>query len=98
MAAVTINEGLIWLKTLRARHAELVALRDGNSQRETRYFGANADKQVDKTPTYDVKKLDLLVTAVAKEIRLCDLAIKRTNAQATLTGYEINEAALGQVE
>lgn len=96
--AVTINEGLIWLKTLRARHTELVELRNQNSQRETRFYGANADKQIEKTPVYDVKKLDTLITSVAKEIRLCDQAIKRTNSTATLSGFDINEAALGQVE
>lgn len=98
MAATTINEALIWLKTLRARHAELVSLRNENSKTETRYYGANADKSTETKPTYDVKKLDLLITAVATEIRLCDMGVKKTNASAVVVGYEINEAALGQVE
>lgn len=92
---MTINEALIWQKTLTARHAELVQLRNENSTRERRYYGANADKTVEKEPTYDVKALDKLVEAVAKEMRLLNVALKATNAVTTVVGYAPNEDALG---
>ena len=34
MAQITINEGLAWLKTLKKRHEELLALRNDNAHRE----------------------------------------------------------------
>ena len=98
MAEITLNEGLAWLKTLRARHGELVALRNQNAEKETRFYGANDDKQIEKTPTYDVKKLDALIGRVAKEVRVLDAAIKRTNALTPIAGYDQNEDALGVVE
>ena len=69
MAQITINEGLAWLKTLKKRHEELLALRNDNAHRERRFYGASADKEIVKEPVYDVKVLDRLVTAVAREIR-----------------------------
>lgn len=33
MAQITLNEGLAWLKTLKKRHEELIALRNGNAHR-----------------------------------------------------------------
>lgn len=96
--AATINEGLLWLKTLRTRHGELVQLRNSNSQDETRYYGANADKQVEKKPTYDAKKLDKLVTSVAGEIRRVEMAIKSANAATVVASIDIDDAKLGSVE
>ena len=43
MAQITINEGLAWLKTLKKRHEELLALRNDNAHRERRFYGASAD-------------------------------------------------------
>jgi hypothetical protein len=63
MAQITINEGLAWLKTLKKRHEELLALRNDNAHRERRFYGASADKEIVKEPVYDVKVLDRLVTA-----------------------------------
>ena len=97
MAEITINEGLAWMKTLRARHAELVALRDSNADRQRRFYGADAGKEIVKEPVYDVKALDKLVAGVAKEIRLLDAAIKRTNAVTPIAGYTQNEDALGEL-
>jgi len=54
MAHVTINEGLAWLKTLKKRHEELLALRNDNAHRERRFYGASADKEIVKEPVYDV--------------------------------------------
>ena len=48
MAAITINEGLAWLKTLKKRHEELLALRNDNAHRERRFYGASADKEIVK--------------------------------------------------
>jgi hypothetical protein len=61
MAQITINEGLAWLKTLKKRHEELLALRNGNAHRERRFYGATADKEIVKEPVYDMKVLDKLV-------------------------------------
>ena len=36
---MTIDEGLRWAKTLKARHSELVSLRNENSKETSRYFG-----------------------------------------------------------
>ncbi len=66
MAEITINEGLAWLKTLKKRHEELVALRNDNAHRERRFYGASADKEIVKEPVYDVKVLDRIVTRVAR--------------------------------
>ena len=55
MAQITINEGLAWLKTLKKRHEELLALRNDNAHRERRFYGASADKEIVKEPVYDVK-------------------------------------------
>jgi predicted RNase H-like HicB family nuclease len=67
MAEITINEGLAWLKTLKKRHEELVALRNENAHRERRFFGSSADREIVKEPVYEVKVLDRLVTQVARE-------------------------------
>ena len=83
MAQITINEGLAWLKTLKKRHEELLALRNDNAHRERRFYGASADKEIVKEPVYDVKVLDRLVTRVAREIRLLEQALKTTNAKTT---------------
>jgi len=61
MAQITLNEGLAWLKTLKKRHEELIALRDGNAHRERRFYGATADKEIVKEPVYDVRLLDKAV-------------------------------------
>jgi hypothetical protein len=88
MAQITINEGLAWLKTLKKRHEELLALRNDNAHRERRFYGASADKEIVKEPVYDVKVLDRLVTRVAREIRLLEQALKVANAKTTIEGYE----------
>jgi len=67
MAQSTINEGLAWLKTLKKRHEELLAIRNDNAHRDCRFYGASADKEIVKEPVYDVKVLDRLVTRVARE-------------------------------
>lgn len=97
MAEITLNEWLAWLKTLRGRHSELVNLRNQNAEKETRFYGANADKQVEKVPTYDVKALDRLIGGVAKEVRLLDAAIKRQNAVTKIEGYDQRDDVLGEI-
>lgn len=97
MAELTINEALGWMTTLKDRHAELVKLRDANSRDEIRYLGANADKQIERKALYDPKALDRMVTTVAREIRVLDMAIKRTNASVKVAGYSQDEAVLGEL-
>lgn len=98
MSELTLNEALIWMKTLRERHKELIGLRDENSHKTTRRFGMGGDKEVTTDPTYDVKKLDRLVSNVAKEIRTLDMAIKSTNGVTKVIGYNHDDAVLGEVE
>ena len=86
MAQITINEGLAWLKTLKKRHEELLALRNDNAHRERRFYGASADKEIVKEPVYDVKVLDKLVTRVARDTRLLEQALKTTNAKTMVDG------------
>jgi hypothetical protein len=97
MAQITINEGLAWLKTLKKRHDELLALRNDNAHRERRFYGASADKEIVKEPVYDVKVLDRLVTRVAREIRLLEQALKATNARTTVDAYDQDDAVLGEL-
>jgi hypothetical protein len=97
MAQVTINEGLAWLKTLKKRHEELIALRDGNAHRERRFLGSSADREIVKEPVYDVKALDRLVTRVAREIRLLDQALKATNARTVIDAYDQDDTVLGEL-
>ncbi len=94
---MTINEALVWMKTLRERHAELVQLRNENSARERRWHGAHADKETVREPVYDVKVLDKMVGRVAREIRMLDQQIKATNASAQVIGYTQNDDVLGEL-
>jgi hypothetical protein len=97
MAQITINEGLAWLKTLKKRHEELLALRNENAHRERRFYGSTADREIVKEPVYEVKVLDRLVTQVAREIRLLEQALKATNAKTTVESYDQNDAVLGEL-
>ncbi len=97
MPKITISEALNWQKTLKERHSELVSLRDHNSASELRYLGANADKTVTKTPVYDAKALDKQITLIAREQRLLNDAIKRTNATVEVIGYNQDDAVLGEL-
>ena len=97
MAQVTINEALLWLKTLKERHTELVALRNENSATTKRFFGADADKESLREPVYDVKGLDKMITRVAREVNKLEQAIKATNATTTVTGYDKDYAVLGEL-
>ena len=97
MAQITINEGLAWLKTLKKRHEELIALRNDNAHRERRFYGTAGDKELVKEPVYDVKVLDKLATRVAREIRLLDQALKAVNARTVIEGYEQDDAVLGEL-
>ena len=97
MAQITINEGLAWLKTLKKRHEELLALRNDNAHRERRFYGASADKEIVKEPVYDVKVLDKLITRVAREIRLLEQALKATNAKTAIDTYDQDDAVLGEL-
>jgi hypothetical protein len=97
MAQITINEGLAWLKTLKKRHEELLALRNDNAHRERRFYGASADREIVREPVYDVKVLDKLVTRIAREIRLLDQALKATNARTAVERYEQDDSVLGEL-
>lgn len=95
---VTVSEALGILKSLNARHAELKALRDENANSERRFYGVGGDKQIEKTPVYNVKKLDQTVNRIAMEIRKLDAAVKLHNATQTVEGYDWDDAVLGVIE
>lgn len=92
---ITLSTALSWRKTLLERHAELTGLRNTNAVRETRYYGANVDKEKVIDPLYDVVKLDELITKIARETRTLDEAIKATNNAVNVQGYERNDDVLG---
>jgi len=92
---LTISEALGWLKTLKGRHQELIALRNANAARvEHQYNGATTKT----TPEYDAKALDKQITLLAREIRLCDTAIKRTNGRIEVEGYQADDTVLGELQ
>lgn len=95
---ITVSEALSWHKTLISRHAELVALRNQNANSETRYYGANVDKERVITPVYDVKALDRLITGIAREVRLLDQAVKKSNQTVQLTDYLQDDTVLGELQ
>jgi len=94
---VTINEGMIWMKTLKERHAELVTLRNENSATTRRYYGTAGDKEITREPTYDVKVLDRMITRVAREMRVLEQAIKSTNAVTPVKDYTPDDSVLGEL-
>ena len=94
---MTISEALGWMKVLKARHAELVALRNENSNvRTTRY--SREDPVVVEEPKYDAKALDRRITLIAREMRLVDEAIKRANAVTPIGDYARDDNVLGELE
>ena len=93
---ITISNALGWRKTLQERHSELVSLRNQNSARETRIYGAT-DKERIVVPLYDVVALDNAVTRVAREIRKLDEAVKNTNMNTQVADYDRDEAVLGEL-
>lgn len=93
--SISISGGLGWLKTLRARHAELVTLRNSSAASVAVGYQGNTTTTV---PVYDVKKLDKRITLLAREIRLCDTAIKEANAGVELKGYLVDDGVLGELE
>ena len=93
--AMTIDEGLRWMQTLKQRHNELLGLRNSNAREESRYYGEK--ELVTHRVLYDIKALDKLVNQVAKEVRRLDESIKKTNALTNLVGFDKNEDILGEV-
>jgi hypothetical protein len=97
MAQTTLSEGLAWLKTLKKRHDELIALRNENAHRERRFYGATADKDLVRDP-----RLRRQVarrggpTRVAREIRLLEQSMKATNARTPIDGHDQDDAVLGE--
>ena len=95
---LTINEALVWQKTINDRLNELISLRNQNSYETRQYLGGGAsDKVIDKTPTYDVKALDRLITRLSREKRKLEQAIKATNAVTKVIGYLQDDAVLGEL-
>lgn len=97
MANITISEGLSWLKTLKKRQDDLIALRNSNSRTVSTGYGDRA-AVVTQTPEYDPKKLDKRITLIARDIRLCESAIKKANATTPLQGYTQDDSVLGELE
>jgi hypothetical protein len=97
LRSITINEALVWAKTLKERHSELVGLRNTNSYETRSYLGANAEKEIVKSPTYDVKVLDKMITRLSREMRLLEQAIKHTNATTPVLSYTQDDSVLGEL-
>lgn len=91
---ISISEGLGWLKTLNKRHAELVQLRNQNSAEVTTDYQG---KTVTRTPVYDAKELDKRIAVLAREIRLCDGAIKATNSSTQVKDYVSDDDVLAEL-
>ena len=91
---ITISEALGWLKTMEKRHTNLVELRNANASVSTIDFQGKA---VTREPTYDAKALDKAITVLAREIRLCDAAIKATNGRTELIGYQADDDVLAEL-
>lgn len=92
---MNISEALGWMKTLKTRHQELLVLRNQNSATQINHYG---DNRTEVKPEYDVKKLDKRVSLVAREIRLLDESIKRTNATTEVPNFVRNDDVLGELE
>lgn len=92
---MNISEALGWMKTLKARHAELVNLRNSNAATTHQRYGDNTTTTV---PTYNALLLDRRVTLLAREMRQLDEAIKRTNAATEVANFTRNENVLGELE
>lgn len=90
----TISECLGWLKTLKGRHAELIQLRNSNSAEvSVDYQG----KQTTRTPTYNAKDLDKKIAVLAREIRICDTAIKTMNGKVLVEDYVLDDDVLAEL-
>ena len=76
---MTVNEGLLLIKTLRQRQASLEALRNEVSVREEYY----EPKKI-KEPKYDVVEVDRKVVKLANAILLVDSLIKTSNAVTSI--------------
>ena len=94
---ITINEALTWKKTLQERHLELISLRNENSASRTSYRGLKGDTPETVNPLYDVVALDSLISHLSRELRRLDAAIKATNAETPVIGYEMDEDVLGEL-
>lgn len=96
---MTINEGLELLKQLEQRIGELRSLRNENGSRETVRSAGEIIRVTE--PMYDVKKLDKTLQNLYKQFRLLKGAIKKTNAEAKVVGYEsitVDSVDLGEIE
>ncbi len=96
MEEITLSQGLAWMKTLRVRHNELVALRDRNSAERIRRWGETKEDIVEK-PVYDVKELDRMINKLALELRRLDDAMKVTNAKTIVENYKRDDEILGEL-
>lgn len=94
---ITVSEALTWQKTLKVRHDELVGLRNSNAHRERLYYGQHSDKERVSEPLYDPKALDRQIATIAREMRLVDEAIKRSNSTTSLASYLRDDNVLGEL-
>lgn len=93
---ISISQALTWMKTLKARHSELISLRDDNKNKNI-YWRENKEDYI-KEPTYDIRHLDKLVSRLALEIRRLDDAIKYVNASTDVPDYTCDESVLGEIK
>lgn len=91
---MTISEALGYIKSLRARHSELINLRNENAKSTKTYFG---EKSEFTTPIYNVKNVDRILNKIAAEIRKLDLAIKSANTKFKVD-FIIDDSIWGEIE
>jgi len=84
MGKITVNEGMVQLKMLKNRYAELRQMRDISLVREENRmynFGDNrGDKETIKEPKYDAVKLDEKIVEIELALHEIDSRIKASNA------------------
>ncbi len=76
----TINEVLVYMKTVRERIKDLKELRVQSANKET-YYSAK-EKMIE--PTYDIKELDKKIVELQNWCSLADAKIKMSNAVTTI--------------
>ena len=98
---MTLNEALEAMGLYKARLGELNNLRLQNAVREDTYSYGEKTPFTKKEPMYSIKKIDKLHNKLAKELRVLESAVKKTNASTDVKGFEnktIDQIDLGELD
>lgn len=97
MAQITINEGLAWLKTLKQRHEEMLALRNDNAHLRAALLwrlSRQGDRQRTRVRRESPRQAH---HARGSRNRLLEQALKATNARTTVDACDQDNAVLGEL-